>query len=118
MTPSTRTDVGIARDRALDWLLRRGYRHVATDLPVGRTRIPIVLTDGAMTVFVELKLHQPDSTGAVELVDPRRARNLVRAVGRYLAAHADVTQVRIDVVVATDGRDGSWKLEHYLSAVP
>lgn len=119
MAPTTLTNAATAHDHALEWLLRRGYRFVATDARVGPTRIPIVLTDGDVTVFVEVRSRdRVECDAALELVSRRRARLLVRAIGRYLAEHPSVPRMRIDVVTVTTAGDGRWALEHYLNAVP
>ena len=118
MAPTSLTNAAAAREHALAWLLRRGYRLVATDTRVGPTRIPIILTDGDVTVLVEVRTLERTDTDAVELVDRRRAQLLVRAIGRYLAEHPSVPRMRIDVVTVTTVGDGRWALEHYLNAVP
>jgi Holliday junction resolvase-like predicted endonuclease len=105
-----------ATTHAREWLLGRGYRLVAQGLRVGRQVVDLVVTDGPQTVLVEVVAHR-ERSGAVELLDRRRARLLVRAVGRYLVEHPDVPSVRIDVVTVTTNGD-RWTLEHYVNAVP
>lgn len=106
-------------DLVVTLLLERGYGLVARDLRIGRIHVDLVVTDGPQTVFVVVKtLRGRGFGGAIELVTPRRAQGLVRAVSRYLSDHPSVPSVRIDVVAASLGRAGSWKLEHYVNAVP
>ncbi|MEO6324609.1 MAG: YraN family protein [Thermoanaerobaculia bacterium] len=109
----------VGTDRVLAWLLQRGYRLVARRLRVGGTVLELVMVDGQQVVFVHVRiLRRRGAGGALELIDRRRARHMVRAVGPYLAAHPAVPSVRIDVVTVTlDGR-GGWRLAHYVNAVP
>lgn len=105
--PTTITDAVSGRDRALAWLLERGYRLVATDVRVAKIRVPIVVTDGPVTVFVDVKtIRGSRYAGAVELVDRRRAQLLVRAVSHYLAENPGVPSVRIDVVAVAPSGGG------------
>jgi len=102
---------------ALEWLVRRGYSLVVRKLQLGRVPIHVVMKDGPQTVFVEVKTLSRHG-GAVELVTRRRAQQMIRAIGRYLAENPAVPRVRIDVVTVTRSDTGSWELEHYINAVP
>lgn len=106
-------------DLALAWLVQRGYRFVARGLRLGRQKVDLVVTDGPQTVFVVVKtVRSRGYGGAIELVDRRTARHLIRALGRYLAENPGVPSVRIDVVVGRLHRTDVWSFEHYLNAVP
>lgn len=106
-------------DRALAWLLERGFRFVARNLRLGHLEVDLVLQDGPQTVFVEVKTVRGSGYGsALELVDRRKCQRLIRATSRYLAEHPGVPSVRIDVVTVTLDARGGWRLEQYVNAVP
>jgi Holliday junction resolvase-like predicted endonuclease len=106
-------------DRALAWLVDRGYRFVARSLRLGHQEIDLVVGDGPQTVFVVVKVVRGRGFGgAIELADRRTTQRLVRAVSRYLAENPGVPSVRIDVVAVALAVRGGWRLEHSMNAVP
>jgi putative endonuclease len=94
---------------ALEHLERRGLRRVARNYRCRAGEIDLVMRDGDTLVFVEVRYRRrPHFGGAVESVDTRKQRRLIRAAAHYLASHrcGEPPPCRFDVV-AVDGEPGA-----------
>ncbi len=111
---------GDATERcALEYLSAHGLTPLARNFRCRCGEIDLVMSDGDVTVFVEVR-HRASSRfgGAAASITPAKRRRLVRAAGLWLARHPE-TFSRFDVVT-TDGAgriewirdafaaDGSW----------
>ena len=82
---------------ALEYLQQKGYLLVARNYRIGRDEIDLVLRDGELTVFVEVKARSSTNYGlACEAVDKRKQSRMVRAALSYLQEQPEET-VRFDV---------------------
>src|SRR5450432_4469211 len=86
---------------AADYLQRRGYTLVGANwrCPVGE--FDLIMREGEMFVFVEVRTRRSGIEAAFESITPRKRRILERLAYLYLEEHALDTPWRIDVVAVT-----------------
>ncbi|MCG5542029.1 MULTISPECIES: YraN family protein [unclassified Halorhodospira] len=95
-----------AEERARAYLERRGLRTLARNFRTRRGEIDLVMADGGVTVFVEVRRRShPGYGGAAASVDRRKRQRLSRAANVWLARNPG--WARFDVV-ATDGNEVHW----------
>jgi putative endonuclease len=111
---SRRPSYGRRAELLAAWHLRaRGYRIVAHNTRVAGREVDLVARRGRTLVVCEVKGRRSGSRGrASEAVSPRQRERLRVAAEALLAAHPDVTDVRIDLV-AVDG----WRVRHLPGAL-
>ena len=88
-------------------LENKGYTFVAQNVHIGHDEIDLIMLDGRVTVFVEVKLRKPGVSGAAA-VDLAKRRRISRAAVVYMtktggldrAARFDVAEVAFDGVQA------------------
>lgn len=84
---------------ALEYLLHKGYKLVERNMRLGRDEIDLVLQDGQLTVFVEVKARSSSAYGlACEAVDSRKQARMIRAALGFLQAQSEEISIRFDVV--------------------
>ncbi|HVS03793.1 MAG TPA: YraN family protein [Thermoanaerobaculia bacterium] len=106
--PGGRGKVGEAAARG--WLASRGYRIVETNVRNHGGEIDVVAWDGDTLCFVEVKARASALYGlAVEAVDWRKRRRLVRAANLYLTRVPEGTPCRFDVLALDRGAGGEWE---------
>ncbi|MFP4183199.1 MAG: YraN family protein, partial [Halorhodospira sp.] len=95
-----------AEDNARVYLEAQGLRTLASNFRTAQGEIDLVMTDGATTVFVEVRHRShPGFGGAAASVDRRKRFRLQRAAAVWLGRHP--TRARFDVI-ATDGDTIHW----------
>ena len=120
--PQTKKAIGDRAERAASaWLVARGLQLVASNVRVGRLEIDLVVRDGAVIVFVEVRTRGPGAwTGALASVDAKKRARL-RAAGERLwrerfARDATIERVRFDVAAVELRPDGGANVEHIKAA--
>ena len=110
-----------AERAAAAWLVARGLDLLASNVRVGRLEIDLVLRDGRVIVFVEVRTRGPGAwTSALASVDARK-RARVRAAGERLwrerfARDVTIDRVRFDVAAVELLPDGGANVEHITAA--
>ena len=91
-------------EAALRVLMQKGYVCVGRNVRVGQDELDLVMRDGAVTVFVEVKLRGPGERG-VYAVDRAKRRRICRAAVVYMMNTGGLERpTRFDVVeIAFDG---------------
>lgn len=89
-----------AEEQAAQYLESRGLRLVARNFRCRAGEIDLVMTDGPMLVFVEVRFRRSDRYGSgAESVTWTKQRRLLAAARVYLARHALAdARCRFDVV--------------------
>ena len=102
--------------RAASWLQSRGYHVIERNYYTRYSEIDLIVTDGEVVVFVEVKYRKDASCGhPEEAVSRNKMRRISRAADVFLAARmrgADCC-LRFDVI-AIEGDE----LRHYADAFP
>lgn len=101
-----------AEDIAEKWLSRLGYRIVARNVRNAAGEIDLVAEEGETLCFIEVKSRRSAGYGrALEAVDWRKRRRIVRTAALYLAMKNESSRpVRFDVV-GMDGSAEGWRCE-------
>ena len=97
--------LGRAGERlAQAYLVRRGYTVLDRNYRAGRREVDLIVEQGGVLVFVEVKTRSSRRWGgAVHAVGPRKRREVEAVARRYLLEHPHPRAgVRFDVV-AVDG---------------
>lgn len=103
--------------QAVRFLKRRLYRIVETNYRNRAGEIDIIARRGKILAFVEVKTRRSSRCGAaVEAVDERKQRQIIRAAQWYLTQHGEVNvQPRFDVI-AIQGDETQHDLQHVTDA--
>lgn len=93
---------------------QHGYRILGQNVRLGRHEIDLIVRDGRVTVFVEVKTRRTDQFGTPEeAVTKRKLHHMEQAVARYLRRHPDVSAVRLDVIGVEPTASGTFALRHW-----
>ena len=105
---------GLAGEQqAIQYLLSRGWHIVAHRFRVGHTEIDLIVRQGSLVAFVEVKARRGDAFGSpLEAVTGAKRRELVKAARVWVDRYGRPPDVyRFDCIALTDG-----KLEHLADA--
>ncbi len=105
---------GLAGEQqAIQYLLSRGWHIVAHRFRVGHTEIDLIVQQGSLVAFVEVKARRGDAFGSpLEAVTGAKRRELVKAARVWVDRYGRPSDVyRFDCIALTDG-----KLEHLADA--
>lgn len=95
----------IGENAVRQYLEEKGWTCMGQNVRVGHDEIDLIMLDGRVTVFVEVKLRKPGVSGAAA-VDAAKRRRISRAAVVYMtktggldrAARFDVAEVSFDGV--------------------
>lgn len=108
---SQRQRQGLAAEGlALAYLTERGLTCLARNVRYRVGELDLVMRDGAVVVFVEVRSRRPSRFGtAASSVDGRKQRRLIRAAQCWISqfVRGGMPALRFDVV-AIDGLDIQW----------
>jgi putative endonuclease len=98
---------------AAAYLQAAGCRILSRNWRANRLEIDLVMREGPVIAFVEVKTRRPGPQHPAEAVDRRKRRRLVRAARQWIATHPEpAVEYRFDVVsVLVDGR-GRARVQH------
>lgn len=102
-----------AEDRAADFLMAKGYTIVTRRFKAKHGEIDLVVLDGDLLVFVEVKWRRDGDSRPEDAVDDRKTAHLADAAAEYLVKMGEPDRAfRCDVVAATP-----LGMRHYEDAV-
>ena len=103
---------------AATFLTRRGYRIVDRNVRAGGVEVDLIVKQGTLIAFVEVKTRRSNAYGAPELaVDAAKQARLVRAAAAWLRENPGrARRVRFDVVTCRVSRSGRWQIAHWPGA--
>jgi len=104
--------------RAEQFLRQKGYRILERNLRTSLGELDLVVEDGGVLVFVEVKARTTGAFGGALLaVDRRKQTKLIRLASQYLAQHHLTERTcRFDVVLVQGSEDSSLQVEHIENA--
>ena len=105
---------GLAGEQqAIQYLLSRGWHVLAHRFRVGHTEIDLIVRQGSLVAFIEVKARRGDAFGSpLEAVTGAKRRELVKAARVWVDRYGRPPDVyRFDCIALTDG-----KLEHLADA--
>jgi putative endonuclease len=99
-------------------LLRKGYRLVGRNVRLPQGEVDLIVRQGAVLVFVEVKARRSAAMGgAAFAVTPAKQRRLVQLAAQYLSSHQLRDQIcRFDVVLIEQQRDAPATVTHIENA--
>ena len=96
---------------ARDWLLSKGLHFIAANVRERGGEIDLIMKDGQVTVFVEVRFRQSSRFGgAAASVTPAKQHKLLQTAHLWLARHNgsfDTVDCRFDVIAFT-GNEIEW----------
>lgn len=102
----------ISEDRAVAYLMARGYTIRDRNWRIGHKEIDIVAQKNGTIAFVEVKARKNDKYGdPVDAITDSKIRNLVQAANAYIRYHRISFPIRFDVIVII-GEPGNQSVEH------
>lgn len=96
-----------AERRAAEYLQRHGVRLLTRNYSCRGGEIDIVGQDGAIVVFVEVRLRA-QLENAADSIDDGKQRRIQHAAEHYLAALDDEPLCRFDAVLVDSGGEIRW----------
>jgi len=97
-----------AEQLAADYLQRHGLRLIAKNYRSRFGEIDLILADGSVLVFVEVRLRRnANFGGAAASIDARKQAKLVTTAQQYLSTLPTVPPCRFDAILL----DGSGQIE-------
>ena len=117
--PSDRLSLGAEGELlAAEHLARAGYRIAARNVRADGVEIDLVVTRGALVVFVEVKTRRGRGFGTPEeAVDARKCARLARGARAWLHAHGRRgARARFDVICVEPDSDGRLCVRHLPAA--
>lgn len=100
-----------SEQRALNFLSARGLRLVEANYRTRFGEIDLILRDGAVLVFTEVRLRtRADFGGAAASIDQHKQAKLIKSAQLYLARFAQAPACRFDAVLigAQDSESIEW----------
>ncbi len=110
-------DLGsFGEDKAVEYLVKHGYKIVNRNFRYARGEIDIIACDQQFIVFVEVKLRRSLKYGTPQsAVDQRKQEKIRRTAQYYLLSNDSKKKLRFDVI-SIQIRDGKGKLKHFKNA--
>ena len=110
---STQAAGAYGEQLAREYLESKGYRFLAANWWCKVGEIDLVMRDGEVLVFIEVRLRQPTTFGeGLETVARDKQRKLVRAAKTYQQQENDWGDARFDVISITMFPDKQPDIEH------
>jgi len=100
-----------AEQWAAQYLYRHGLKLVEQNYRSRFGEIDLIMRDGMVLVFVEVRLRRNSSYGgAAASIDTRKQQRIIRTAQQYLTGLAHIPSCRFDVVLMDDvqGLKAQW----------
>jgi putative endonuclease len=103
---------------AEQYLRRKGYRILSRNVRSSLGELDLVVEDGSVLVFVEVKARRTDEFGgAVHAVHRQKQKKLIQLASQYLSRHHfSHRPCRFDVVLLQETGDMHSQIEHVQNA--
>lgn len=100
-------------EAAVRWLERAGLEILSRNWRAGRRELDLVVRDGDVVAFVEVKSRRPGPQSAAEALGPRQRRRLRQAAEAWIHAHPGIgSEFRFDLVAVTRRAAGPPEIRH------
>jgi putative endonuclease len=118
--PSTHAVGNQGEDVARSWLESRGYRYITRNWRCQAGELDLVMRQGEVIVFVEVKARHGSSAGrASESVSRTQSRRILNAAEWYMQSHPDTEDMvwRCDILAITWFPNDSPSVAHFENAI-
>ena len=111
-------DIGkLGEEIACEYLKKKGYRIVHKGWRYKHLEVDMIIHDGPILVFVEVKTRSKDDYGMpYEAVDWRKQRKLDRAANIYISQTKYEGDIRFDIISILLNKEEKPKLSHIKDA--
>jgi len=108
----------LGEDFAYDFLVKKGFVPVERNYRSGKGEIDIIMREGELLVFIEVKLRKTDQFGPPECsITIRKQRQIKRTALAYLTEkNIRNVQCRFDVIGITQNKETGMKINHIENA--
>ncbi len=109
---------GISGEKAAcQFLEKRGFKIIATNWRYKHLEVDIIMHDGPILVFVEVKTRSNAAFGLpYESVDLQKQKKLDRAANIYLARYRYEGEIRFDVISILVNQEKKYNIRHIKDA--
>ncbi len=102
---------------ALGYLLGKGYRLQEQNWRHKHLEVDLIMKDGPILVFVEVKTRSSAAYGLpFESVDWRKQKKLVRAAEIFISRNFFKGEIRFDIISIFANEDGQFNIRHIADA--
>lgn len=101
---------------ARDYLIAHGYKVMERNTHVGHKELDIIATRGTRMVFVEVKTRASDLDEALDAVDEKKIRRMVRAADSFLQRFDAPYEYQFDIIAVVGSPQGGHTLHHFPDA--
>lgn len=106
------TSNGVQAERwAAHYLQQQGMKLVAQNYRCRSGEIDLIMQDGQVLVFVEVRLRSnPNFGGAAASIDSRKQQRIIKTAQHYLATQVNLPPCRFDALLLEDpqGLHAQW----------
>lgn len=114
--PTTKETGDIAEGLARDYLMKKGYKILATNWHYSHLELDIIAQDRQQLVIVEVKSrHGIRYEHPAEAVTPKKINRLIEAAEAYILANDLHLETRFDVITIIFFKE-RFELEHFKDA--
>lgn len=97
---------------AREYLVSRGYTVLDSNTHVGHKEIDVIAIKGIRMIFVEVKTRTSGVEEAIEAVDSKKIRRMVRAADSFMQRYEAPYEYQFDIIAIAVKPDGTYDLEH------
>lgn len=101
---------------AREYLVSQGYTVLDKNTHIGHKEIDVVAIKGIRMIFVEVKTRTSGIEDAVEAVDSKKVRRIVRAADVFMQQYSAPYEYQFDIIAIAVKPDGTYDLEHLSDA--
>lgn len=101
---------------AREYLVSRGYTVLDKNTHIGHKEIDVIAIKGIRMIFVEVKTRTSDIEDAIDAVDNKKIRRMVRAADAFMQRFTAPYEYQFDIIAIAVKPDGTYELEHLSDA--
>lgn len=101
---------------AREHLIRLGYSIMEQNIHSGRKEIDLVATKGNRMVFVEVKTRSHSLDDALDAVDEKKIRRIVRAADSIMSRFTMPFEYQFDIIAVVGTPQAGHELHHFPDA--
>ncbi len=101
---------------AREYLIEKGYTVMASNSHVGHKEIDIVATKGNRMIFVEVKTRRESLNDALDAIDDKKIRRIVRAADSILRNSDIPYEYQFDIIAVIGSPETGHTIHHFPDA--
>ena len=101
---------------AREYLMGQGYTVLDKNTHIGHKEIDIIAIKGVRMVFVEVKTRTSGIEEALDAVDNKKIRRMVKAADSFMQRYTAPYEYQFDIIAIAVKPDGTYIIEHFPDA--